>query len=279
MGLFKKMAIADRLAPLVDPVFQSPEGYKTAATWVALVAYSLQIYCDFSGYSDIAIGTAHMLGFKLPVNFNMPYLSRNISEFWRRWHISLSSWLRDYVYLSFDRNHTSESRTVMGILFTMTLCGLWHGANWTYVVFGLIQGIMLLTHRRFRAFCKLRPGLARFLEGNAGVAIRVTITYLTVIIFTMLLFRSPDFKTTGEILRRLIIPSNGGMIRTPIGPWSLVVAFGLVALCHGLVESGRWKKIAAGISPPLWGLSYATVFLLACLLNPSGHKAFVYFQF
>src|SRR5207302_9424153 len=130
LGMFKKMVIADRMALFVDPVFATPSGYETAVVWMAAVAYSIQIYCDFSGYTDIALGTARLLGYRLQINFAMPFAAANITEFWRRWHISLSNWIRDYIYIPLGGNRGSAGRVAFNTLFAMTLCGLWHGANW-----------------------------------------------------------------------------------------------------------------------------------------------------
>ena len=278
MGLFKKMAIADRMACLADPVYQNPAKYSTDGVWVAVVAYSLQVYCDFSGYSDIAIGTAHMLGFKLPENFNMPYLAKNIAEFWRRWHISLSTWLRDYVFISLGGSRGSEFRTAVTLIVTMTLCGLWHGAKWTFVGFGVVQGFMMLTHRYFHRYSKAHEGLKTFLETRMGEFLRVLVTYWTFIV-SLVVFRSQDFATAGAIFHRMFTPQHGTMVRFPIGPGSLFVAFATIAVAHLAVEWGVWKKIFDRLSPPLWGLAHVSLALLICELGRGDQKSFIYFQF
>ncbi|MFM7148206.1 MAG: MBOAT family O-acyltransferase [Gemmataceae bacterium] len=134
MGLIKKWVIADRMAAFADPVFANPSAYGTETIWVAMFAYAMQIYGDFSGYSDMALGTAHLFGYHLTLNFNMPYLSRNISEFWRRWHISLSTWLRDYLFIPLGGSRGGSWMTYRNLLITMTLGGLWHGASWNFVL-------------------------------------------------------------------------------------------------------------------------------------------------
>src|SRR5262249_35343261 len=163
-----KLAIGDRMALFADPVFATPAAYSCAALWLAAFAYALQVYCDFSGYSDMALGCAHLLGSKLAPNFDKPYPSRNLAEFWRRWHIPLSSWLRDYVFIPLGGSRGGRWQTYRNLLVTMTLAGLWHGANWTYVVFGLVQGGLLCFHRRFAEFCASRPSLSRVLQSAAG---------------------------------------------------------------------------------------------------------------
>jgi alginate O-acetyltransferase complex protein AlgI len=278
MGLFKKLAIADRMACLVDPVYQFPGQYSTSAVWVAVIAYSLQIYCDFSGYSDIAIGTAHMLGFKLPENFDMPYLSKNIAEFWRRWHISLSTWLRDYVFISMGGSRGTEIRTVFTLMSTMTLCGLWHGAKWTFVGFGVVQGLMMLAHRYFNWLCKVWPGLKAFLQTRFGMFLCVLVTYWTFIV-SLVVFRSQDFATVGEMYKRLFTSQPGMMVRHPIGPWGLFFSFVVVAIAHGIASQGNWRKIAARMPLSAWGFAYAAALALICVIRIEGQKAFIYFQF
>ena len=278
MGLFKKMAIADRMACLVDPVYASPGGYSTSAAWIAVLAYSLQIYCDFSGYSDIAIGTAHMLGFKLPENFNMPYLSRNISEFWRRWHISLSIWLRDYVFISLGGSRGTEIMTAATLMTTMTLCGLWHGANWTFVAWGVAQGLMMVAHRIFRLFCKMRPAWQAALETGWGGALRTAITFLSVTL-GWVIFRSQDFARAGAVFHALFIPQRGIMVRDPVGPWSLVIALAVVAIAHAAAETGSWKKWFPAFAPPARGLAYMLIVASIFTLAPDSSKPFIYFQF
>ena len=141
LGMTKKLVIADHLAGPVDLVFAHPQNYSPMLIWQAVIAYSIQIFCDFSGYSDMAIGTAKMLGFDLPVNFNLPYIATNISDFWRRWHISLSSWLRDYLYISLGGNRKGEARTYFNLMATMARGGLWHGASWNFVLWGVWHGL------------------------------------------------------------------------------------------------------------------------------------------
>ena len=278
MGLFKKMAIADRMAYLVDPVYASPGDYSTSAVWIAVLAYSLQIYCDFSGYSDIAIGTAHMLGFKLPGNFNMPYLSKNIAEFWRRWHISLSTWLRDYVFISLGGSRGTALKTAVTLMTTMTLCGLWHGAKWTFVAWGVVQGLMMIAQRAFGGFCKARPGLKAAMETAGGSALRVAITFMAVTL-GWVIFRAQEFGKAGAVFHALFIPQHGIMVRDPVGPWSLGVAYAIVVVAHAAAATGFWKKTSSKLAPPAWGVAYAAVVVAICMLAADSAKVFIYFQF
>ena len=143
-GFFKKLVIADRLALFVNAVFDHPQDYSGASVWIGIYFFAFQIYCDFSGYSDIALGCARMLGIRLMTNFNAPYLSTSVKEFWTRWHISLSTWFRDYVYIPLGGNKVSNLKWMRNILIVFVLSGFWHGSNWTFIVWGLLHGVFLL---------------------------------------------------------------------------------------------------------------------------------------
>ncbi len=147
LGLTKKIVVADTLARVADPMFERPDRYATVPLWCGVVAYSIQIYCDFSGYSDMAIGIAKMVGYDLPENFDMPYLAQNPAEFWRRWHITLSQWLRDYLYIPLGGNRKGAARTYANLFGTMLIGGLWHGASWNFVAWGGLHGAALMLHR------------------------------------------------------------------------------------------------------------------------------------
>ncbi len=158
LGLTKKVLIADNVAlNVADPVFADPASFSTGAIWAAVAAYTIQVYADFSGYSDMAIGVAKILGYDLPENFNMPYLSSNPSEFWRRWHMTLSSWLRDYLYIPLGGNRISGLRTYTNLGATMLLGGLWHGASWNFVLWGALHGGALSLHRWLRQWLRPMP--------------------------------------------------------------------------------------------------------------------------
>ncbi len=159
-GLFKKMVIADRLAYFVNHIYDSPEKYSGTILLIATFMFGFQIYCDFSGYSDIAIGSARLLGFDLMQNFKTPYLARSFRDFWRRWHISLSTWFRDYVYIPLGGNQVSQSRWVSNILLTFTISGLWHGASLTFVVWGFLHGLFLVCEHYISKFVPIPKNLS-----------------------------------------------------------------------------------------------------------------------
>jgi alginate O-acetyltransferase complex protein AlgI len=276
LGLFKKLAIADRMALFADPVFKNPEQYNTGALWLGALAYTFQVYCDFSGYTDMALGTAHMVGYKLAQNFNMPYLSPNISEFWRRWHISLSTWLRDYLFIPLGGSRAGRCKTYRNLLLTMTLGGLWHGANWPFVFFGLIQGCWLSLHREFREFCKRRPVIDRALQSSAGTVLRVALTFLT-FACTLVIFRSTSVSSGLLMLKCMAVSHDG--LGTPLHNRSFWFMFVVIAAAHALGQRGAWQKLMGYLPSPVRGVAYASVLTIALVLAPEADRAFVYFQF
>ncbi|HQU44510.1 MAG TPA: MBOAT family protein [Pirellulales bacterium] len=276
MGLFKKLAVADRMAMFADPVFANPEQYRTTAVWLAVLAYALQIYCDFSGYTDMALGTAHMLGFKLAQNFNMPYASANISEFWRRWHISLSSWLRDYLFIPLGGSRGTGWQTNRNLMLTMTLGGLWHGASWTFVIWGVIHGAVLIGHRYFREFCQARPKLNDALLTPPGTAVRIAMTFLTVSL-AWVFFRATTFGAAMTVLGRMFSVQQG--LGPPMAKESLWVLTSVVVAAHLFALSGLWKKWSVRMPAPMLGMSYALLLTITLVLAPDSGKAFIYFQF
>jgi alginate O-acetyltransferase complex protein AlgI len=276
MGLFKKLAIADRMALFADPVFANPGAYNTGALWMAALAYAVQVYCDFSGYTDMALGCAHLLGYKLAQNFNLPYLAANITELWRRWHISLSGWLRDYLFIPLGGSRGGRLATWRNLLITMTLAGLWHGAGWNYVTFGLIQGVWLCLHQGFRDWCGGRARLTGLLRSSSGTALRVGLTF-TLWCCTLVVFRTPTIPAALTMLQGLTTARAG--LGSPMAGRSLWFTVALVALCHALARHGRWQEWLARLPAPVRGFGYATVLTLALVLALDADRAFIYFQF
>lgn len=199
-GLFKKLVLADRLSVFVNEVYATPAAFSGLSILLALISYSLQIYFDFSGYSDMAIGTGKMLGFELPKNFNMPYLSQNVTEFWRRWHISLSTWIRNYIYIPLGGNRKGKFRQNLNLLIAMTLCGLWHGATINFVLWGFLHGVALLIHKQFSRTFKIESKIWKIFA-----------TFITFIFVSLLwvLFRSENVSETLMIYSRLFTLAEG----------------------------------------------------------------------
>jgi alginate O-acetyltransferase complex protein AlgI len=276
LGLFKKLAIADRMALFADPVFAHPGDFRTTALWVGLIAYLVQIYCDFSGYSDLAMGTAHLLGYRLCWNFNLPYLAPNIAEFWGRWHMSLSGWLRDYVFFPLGGSRGGGWRTSFNLVVVFTLCGLWHGAAWPFIVFGLTHGIWLSLHRLFRAFCEARPVLKGLLDSVPGTALRIGVT-LFLFTCTLAIYRATTLAEGMTLLHRLFVPHTGD--RLLLKPLSFVLLTILLAVGHLLAHRERWRRLLGVMPAPVRGFSYAVAVSVALLLAPDAGTAFLYFQF
>jgi alginate O-acetyltransferase complex protein AlgI len=303
VGYLKKRAVADRMALYCDPVFQNPEQYHTSALWLATVAFALRIYCDFSGYTDMALGTAHMLGYKLAPNFNMPYMATSFSDFWKRWHISLSGWLRDYLFIPLGGSRAGEWKTCRNLLVTMTLGGLWHGVSWVFALWGLLHGTFLILNHALRSFCQSRPRLDALLRSSPGTGLRIGVTFLGVCI-GWVLFYTASFEAetttarvnkivagqiltekdhynalsaTGIILGKMFVPSEGrGMEMHNRGIWYSVVA---LVFCQVLLMRGFWKRLWLRGPESVVGFGLAAMLTLAMVLGPDGGKSFIYFQF
>jgi alginate O-acetyltransferase complex protein AlgI len=201
-GFFKKMFFADNVAPLVNDIFYAPIGHESFTIILGAIAFGVQIYADFSGYSDIAIGAALVLGFKLPMNFNKPYFATSPSDFWRRWHISLSSWLRDYLYIPLGGNKKSAGRTYFNLATVMFLGGLWHGASWNFVVWGMLHGLYLAAHKiildKF-PFLKNHP----FFRTKIGFIVSIFATQYLVFL-TWIAFRVQDFEELTYSMKKYV---------------------------------------------------------------------------
>lgn len=277
IGLFKKLAIADRMACYCDPVFADVAQYDSGALWLAAVAFAVQVYCDFSGYSDMAVGIAHFLGYRLTKNFDMPLAAVNVSDFWRRWHISLSTWVRDYVFFPLGGSRHGQWITNRNLLITMTLIGLWHGAAWTFVLFGLIQGIFLAVHGHFRKFCVDRPRLQAALNNRAGTALRITVTFLS-FCTSLVVFRANTVSDALLMLKRMIVPTDG--IGIPMNERGFWYAMLVLCVAHWIGQNQKLVARALDVVPaPVRGFGYACIFTLALVLSPEIDQAFIYFQF
>ena len=209
LGIFKKVGISDAVASTVDLVFAYPDNFSGTTLLLGLYFFSLQIYCDFSGYSDIARGTSKLLGVDLMVNFNQPYFSRSVTEFWHRWHISLSTWLRDYLYIPLGGNRRGRAKMYRNLMVTMLLGGLWHGAAWTFIVWGLLHGTYLAVHK---AVTERRPARAPqegFSPwGGLVAAVKVLGTFHLVAL-TWIFFRSDTFTIAWQYLSGIVLWQNG----------------------------------------------------------------------
>jgi alginate O-acetyltransferase complex protein AlgI len=272
IGLFEKVVIADGLlAPVVERVYlPSLTSVSTADAWVGTLAFAGQIFCDFAGYSTCAIGTAMCLGFSLPENFRFPYAAIGFSDFWRRWHISLSSWLRDYLYIQLGGNRRGPTRTQINLMLTMVIGGLWHGASWTFVVWGALHGIYLVGER-----------VAKDLVGEWSIwkqrLPRIGLALLTFVLvcFAWVFFRATSFEQAFRITTAMLGGGSGSTHLVLVA--SLIPVTGLL-LVHALLRDTTLETVVERTAWPLRTLALV-VMLLALLLFPGVDRAFIYFQF
>ena len=277
LGMFKKLAIGDRMALLADPVFADPGAFRPYVLWIALFAYAVQIYCDFSGYTDMALGCAQLLGYRLSQNFYLPYLAPNIAEFWRRWHMSFSYWLRDYLFIPMGGSKGSSLRTYRNLIVVMVMGGLWHGAGLTFIVFGLVHGGWLCLHRVFRAWAQLRPRVDTALKTFAGTCCRIALTFV-VFSLTLILFRAASLSLAADYLGRMFSFVNAGR-GEPFNLTNIVLLAALVAVGHLLAARERWWRLLESVPPVVRGAAYAGLTTVALVLAPGAGKTFIYFQF
>ena len=274
LGLFQKVVLADGfLGPVVEKVYDAHKGVPLALdAWVATLAFSGQIFCDFAGYSTTAIGVAMCLGFAMPDNFRFPYAAIGFSDFWRRWHITLSSWLRDYLYIPLGGNRHGIARTYAALMGTMLLGGLWHGANWTFVVWGGLHGLYLSAERW------LKTRFAGFQPGRVGLVMIGALTFVLINI-TWVFFRAHDFTGAATVLR-----SMAGLQVKPIGmigALPMAYALAIVAAIVGTHWAMRDKTLEIAIErTPAWAVGTAWAAMAVAVVAEQGTgSAFIYFQF
>jgi alginate O-acetyltransferase complex protein AlgI len=275
LGLFKKLAISDRMAIYSDPIFENPGNYTTMTVWLGLIAFAVRVWTDFSGYSDMALGGAHLLGYKLNKNFNLPFVATNMAEFWRRWHISLSTWLRDYVFYPLGGSRGTTLQTCRNLMITMTLSGLWHGANWSYVTWGILHGLFLVIHRLFQGWRQTRPLATAVMESPPGRVVSLLLTWFCFLI--ALCFAQPSLQTALTMLSRMFVASSGEYF--PIPRQSLYVTLAALAISSILVHRGWWQRAWNRLPGPAVGIACGSLFIVALLMTPPENKTFIYFQF
>ncbi len=272
-GLFKKIVIADVLAEAyVDRAFSDPSRVGLPLAWLAMYGYALQIYCDFSGYTDIAIGSARILGLNIPVNFNRPYLAANLRDFWRRWHISLSTWLRDYLYISLGGNKKGRARMLLALMVTMTLGGLWHGAAWTFLIWGAYHGVLLAVTRLWQE----KRGQDKDDAGKAAIFISRLVTFHLVCI-GWIVFRCGSMEKAAVMVSKL---ATGPLtsVGTPGAKVLAVLIFGYFLHFSSPELKEKMKTAFTGLPPSAQGAILALALALFSLLS-SASSPFIYFQF
>lgn len=290
-GFFKKIVIADNLAILVDGVYNNVDNYSGLTLIVATIFFTFQIYCDFSGYSDIAIGTAKVMGFELRENFKRPYFSKSIREFWQRWHITLSTWFRDYVYIPLGGNRTIKWRWYYNIFITFLVSGLWHGANWTFVIWGALHGTYLIIALALTNPKKQFSSLIQKQSKSFNKLLDVTITFILVA-FAWIFFRANNLDDAIYIISNLFVNYNEILnlseLRTQfrgIGLFQedLIKCFLLILalfLYSSYERSGNvWEKLQEKPKWIRWSIYYILVYGILFIAPHSNVNNFIYFQF
>jgi alginate O-acetyltransferase complex protein AlgI len=287
-GFTKKLLIADSLAPYVDRIFSDPSAYDSATLWCASIGFAMQCYCDFAGYTDMALGTARLLGFWLPENFRWPFLAANVADFWRRWHITLYSFMRDYLYISLGGSRVRPWRQVVNAMITMTVVGLWHGAAWNFVVWGLYNGILLVGYRFLSAGLAKLPRISAALATLPGTVLRIAVTDLLFFMsFTLFRCRPAADGSEGSLhvalrtLGRMLSFDTAGL--REVNPW-VGAAFAAVLLGSLWCELQLGQRVAGWFrgrrfAMPLEMAGYAVLIYVLVVFCPSNTQAFVYFQF
>lgn len=276
-GLFKKVVIADRVSLYADAVFNNPQQYHTLQIIVGVLCFTIQIYCDFSGYSDMAIGSARCMGFKLMTNFNRPYFSYNIKEFWSRWHISLSTWFRDYVYISLGGNRVGELKMYFNIVVVFILSGFWHGANWTFMIWGAIHAFFnvgyIISERHFKWLHSKKHALLRPFEW---------LLTFSVVALAWIFFRASSFSNAWFLLTRIFSYDSQFMLFGPVkyfGSLSLLIS--IIAIGYMIwVEKITNPQLDWFENKPRWDLAFSIVTLLFIVaFGVFKDQSFIYFQF
>lgn len=264
IGLVEKVVVADSLAAFVDPAFANHSQLSSLGVWFTLIGYSLQLYFDFSGYSDMAVGLGYMFGLRIPQNFNSPYKALDPSDFWQRWHISLSSCLRDYLYIPFGGNRHGESKTLRNLMLTMLIGGLWHGASWNFVIWGGYHGLLLILHRRWGKSWDRLPHLLR------------QVSMFVLVLVGWVFFRSLDLATATSLLKRMVIPTSGSLVPGAL-PFAVFTAF---ALCWAMSGPSAFDLFSQD-GPTRRRAYVLSAAFGACIAIMAGASSspFLYFQF
>jgi alginate O-acetyltransferase complex protein AlgI len=281
-GFFKKIVIADRLAHYVNLVYNNPDDYFGLQVIIATIFFAFQIFCDFSGYSDIAIGTAKVLGIDLMENFRKPYFAKSIAEFWKRWHISLSTWFKDYLYIPIGGNRVIKWRWYYNLFITFLVSGLWHGANWTFVIWGGLHGFYLIFSIVSQ---KQRERIINVLKLNSYPFILKSIRVFTVFVlvgFSWIFFRANNVGDAFTLLGNLFVIDSSNLLNNSIGLSSLIANFGVIGIMEVFHLLQRGTKFSNYISARPTMIRWSVYFFITiCILylGGQGGKQFIYFQF
>jgi len=285
LGLFKKMVIADRVAILVNQVYNNPEVYHGFDHIIATVFFAFQIYCDFSGYSDIAIGISRTMGFDLMKNFDSPYFSKSITEFWRRWHISLSTWFRDYVYIPLGGSRNGRYKTYLNLFIVFVVSGIWHGAAWTFVIWGVIHGTLIVVEKAFKEPKKRLLFALRLSKDTFSSRLFFMVATFTLVSFAWIFFRANSFSDSLIIVNNIFVmggrnPFNLGLDRYDFYTAVFAIIF-LLAFERFHKNNGAFGWLCAQNLIFRW-IIYTIIFFTLVVFGTYGDmvpKEFIYFQF
>ena len=283
LGFFKKIVVADSLAVLVNAVYNNPEGYAGIQMIIATVFFAFQIYCDFSGYSDIAIGISRFLGFNLMTNFRTPYFSKSLTDFWRRWHISLSTWFKDYVYIPLGGSRGTSFRVGINLFITFLVSGLWHGANWTFIAWGAIHGIILIIEKYFNKRVNI--------QNNVFTRVISIIYTFLIVCFAWIFFRSNSISDAFYIINNMFSDSSQwfdllaislkfrgmGLTMSDL-VYSILFTSMLITIELGM-KSLKIKKVIGYYNTVRWAIYLSMLFLIIFSFTKNSAANFIYFQF
>ncbi|MBL4679019.1 MAG: MBOAT family protein [Mucilaginibacter sp.] len=280
-GYFKKIVIADRLSIYVNSVYNNQSHHNGTTLFIATIFFAIQIYCDFSGYSEIAIGSARVMGFKLMTNFNRPYFAKSVSEFWKRWHISLSTWFRDYVYIPLGGNRVIKPLVYFNLFITFLLSGLWHGANWTYVIWGGLNGLYLLIGLSLHNLKSgIRHQVNKYHIEKLDTFINIVITFV-LILFSWIFFRANNINDAKEIIIKIIF-NRGPLFVDSIRDMAMSIFFTLILLLTEFFEEYKVFNKLSLYNNKFSLVRYATycaIIIAIVLFGAFDGSQFIYFQF
>ena len=274
LGAIKKLVVSDQIAGHVDLIFTHPGNYDALSLLFGAIGFGLQIYCDFSGYSDMAIGCARMMGYEFPINFRMPYSSTSVTEFWRRWHISLSTWLRDYLYISLGGNRRGPTRTHINLMLTMLLGGLWHGASWNFVIWGGLHGLGLILHKTWRSMLGKHVAI---LDSSRFASFAGWLFTMSLVLTGWIFFRAYGLHDATAMLTRILTWDTSGIrLLSP----QIFMSLAIVAGAHlSVSKDSNWTVWIVERSMPVRAIAYTVLLMTILCLGARESAPFIYFQF
>lgn len=284
-GFFKKLVIADRMAILVNQVYNHPQEYSGIPLWIATFCFAFQIYCDFSAYSDIAIGSARVMGIDLMKNFNFPYCAKSIGEFWKRWHISLSTWFRDYLYIPLGGNKTITSRWTLNILIVFIVSGLWHGANWTFIIWGFLHGLYFLINHFYQPIHQQITALLKKIHLEKLYSLILIFVTFCAVCFAWIFFRANSLNDAAYIITHLFqnIQWKFSGYRMGLGPTETLIGFFFIAAMEAIHFIQRRVSLGVLLLQQdiliRWLLYLGMIFIILIFGKFEADIEFIYFQF